>query len=87
MAKLGRNDQCHCGSGKKYKNCCSGFLNYQASSNDRNNLFKINIHLINLKYGFTPVFKYEQNIKVLIALFNSNIPQFGQDYFYSFPSV
>ena len=22
MAKLGRNDQCHCGSGKKYKNCC-----------------------------------------------------------------
>ena len=21
-AKLGRNDPCHCGSGKKYKNCC-----------------------------------------------------------------
>lgn len=22
MAKLGRNDPCHCGSGKKYKHCC-----------------------------------------------------------------
>lgn len=21
-AKLNRNDPCHCGSGKKYKNCC-----------------------------------------------------------------
>ncbi|MGM0760094.1 MAG: SEC-C metal-binding domain-containing protein [Thermodesulfobacteriota bacterium] len=20
--KLGRNDKCHCGSGKKYKKCC-----------------------------------------------------------------
>ncbi len=20
--KIGRNDQCHCGSGKKFKNCC-----------------------------------------------------------------
>ncbi len=20
--KIGRNDQCHCGSGKKYKKCC-----------------------------------------------------------------
>jgi hypothetical protein len=22
-AELGRNDPCHCGSGKKYKKCCS----------------------------------------------------------------
>jgi hypothetical protein len=22
MKKLGRNDPCHCGSGKKYKKCC-----------------------------------------------------------------
>jgi len=22
MSKLGRNDQCRCGSGKKYKKCC-----------------------------------------------------------------
>ena len=24
MAKIGRNDTCHCGSGKKYKRCCLG---------------------------------------------------------------
>jgi hypothetical protein len=24
MAKVGRNDRCPCGSGKKYKNCCEG---------------------------------------------------------------
>ena len=23
-AKIGRNDPCHCGSGKKYKQCCQG---------------------------------------------------------------
>jgi len=23
-AKVGRNDRCPCGSGKKYKNCCAG---------------------------------------------------------------
>ncbi|ABZ83764.1 conserved hypothetical protein [Heliomicrobium modesticaldum Ice1] len=22
MSKIGRNGQCHCGSGKKYKKCC-----------------------------------------------------------------
>ena len=24
MSSPGRNDACHCGSGKKYKNCCLG---------------------------------------------------------------
>ena len=24
--KIGRNDPCYCGSGKKYKNCCIGKL-------------------------------------------------------------
>lgn len=24
MSKIGRNDPCHCGSGKKYKKCCQG---------------------------------------------------------------
>src|SRR2546422_291642 len=24
MSKLGRNEPCHCGSGKKYKRCCGG---------------------------------------------------------------
>lgn len=31
MAKVGRNDPCPCGSGKKYKKCCAG--KKQASSN------------------------------------------------------
>jgi len=30
--KIGRNDSCHCGSGKKYKNCC---LNTQTSSSNK----------------------------------------------------
>ena len=24
MAKTGRNEACHCGSGKKFKHCCEG---------------------------------------------------------------
>ena len=27
--KLGRNDPCHCGSGKKYKRCCMGSVSKQ----------------------------------------------------------
>lgn len=27
-----RNDPCHCGSGKKYKNCCMGIGRERASS-------------------------------------------------------
>jgi hypothetical protein len=26
MKKLGRNDPCHCGSGKKFKKCCEATL-------------------------------------------------------------
>ncbi|MBQ6907461.1 MAG: SEC-C domain-containing protein, partial [Clostridia bacterium] len=26
-AKIGRNDPCPCGSGKKYKKCCGSVLN------------------------------------------------------------
>jgi hypothetical protein len=24
MARIGRNDPCHCGSGRKFKRCCAG---------------------------------------------------------------
>jgi hypothetical protein len=37
MVKIGRNDDCHCGSGNKYKKCC--FLQDEAAL--KNNLFKI----------------------------------------------
>lgn len=30
--KPNRNDPCHCGSGKKYKNCCQGKENNSLSS-------------------------------------------------------
>lgn len=42
MTKLGRNDVCHCGSGKKYKRCC---LDKDAKANSLNlllNQFNIN---------------------------------------------
>lgn len=35
MAKLGRNDKCHCGSGKKYKKCCLDKDQEQAKSNPK----------------------------------------------------
>ena len=36
MSKVGRNDPCHCGSGKKYKKCCGA-----------NNVIEFNPHLYN----------------------------------------
>ena len=41
MSKIGRNDPCHCGSGKKYKKCClnqKSAKNQSTSINDLNNL-------------------------------------------------
>lgn len=32
-AKVGRNDPCPCGSGKKYKNCCMNSGNYEGYEN------------------------------------------------------
>jgi hypothetical protein len=32
MAKPGRNDQCPCGSGRKYKKCCEGKTTSRAQS-------------------------------------------------------
>lgn len=36
MAKVGRNDPCPCGSGKKYKRCCSAL--HEASGRERQRL-------------------------------------------------
>lgn len=33
MEKMGRNEQCHCGSGKKYKNCHLGIDQKKESTN------------------------------------------------------
>ena len=32
MAKIGRNDPCYCGSGKKYKKCCMGIYRGSTST-------------------------------------------------------
>ncbi|MBX2912815.1 MAG: SEC-C metal-binding domain-containing protein [Cyclobacteriaceae bacterium] len=38
MEKIGRNDPCHCGSGKKYKNC---HMDNEASNRGMNKAFVI----------------------------------------------
>lgn len=38
MEKLGRNDLCHCGSGKKYKNC---HMNIESSGRGWNKAFVV----------------------------------------------
>jgi hypothetical protein len=37
-AKIGRNDRCPCGNGKKFKNCC---LQFNITSDDRYNSQKL----------------------------------------------
>lgn len=44
MSKIGRNDPCPCGSGKKYKHCC---INKEITYPDDNDLFRIS------RYGST----------------------------------
>lgn len=45
MGKLGRNDNCHCGSGKKYKNC---HMNSETSSRGMNKAFILVAILVGL---------------------------------------
>lgn len=55
--KIGRNDKCHCGSGKKYKNCCidngEDIANNYFSSYDKIDLLKINgaLQLLSTNHG------------------------------------
>ena len=44
MSKIGRNDPCPCGSGKKYKKCCLG--KYRQTDNDLYNHLKDEIQLL-----------------------------------------
>ncbi|MFC1937968.1 SEC-C metal-binding domain-containing protein, partial [Chloroflexota bacterium] len=41
MSKIGRNDPCPCGSGKKYKKCC-GITGDSKSGISEPNYFEIN---------------------------------------------
>lgn len=65
MTKLGRNDKCHCGSGKKYKKCC--FLvdqeKKQESAKNMDDLFK-NGH------------KITEEVKDMYEYFTTEYPDF-----------
>ena len=55
MEKIGRNDPCPCGSGKKYKKCCEATLSRKGMTNRKienktqvsglSHLFKSLVHL------------------------------------------
>lgn len=47
MSKIGRNDPCPCGSGKKYKNCCLGKKQEQADLKSRLNSLYASIKKVN----------------------------------------
>lgn len=51
MRKLGRNELCHCGSGKKYKNCHRGMDDQKGSQNYRLIIGSIIIFIIILSIG------------------------------------
>lgn len=65
MLKLGRNDPCPCGSGKKYKKCCidrENTLDDAFSDND----FKPNLPKPDKsKYGFTKKYNSGELLKIL----------------------
>ena len=42
MAKIGRNDPCSCGSGKKYKRCC-GFSQPQLTLADQSDMAEVGV--------------------------------------------
>lgn len=73
--KLGRNDPCPCGSGKKYKNCC-GLLNDIASScDDPFEHYSQRVASVKLKldrYFSTDFKKYRQTVKSRFTRFSVN---------------
>ena len=56
MSKLGRNDPCNCGSGKKYKHCC-------ADPTKNNKLAQSRIH-------FSPISEKSSDAGKIISITN-----------------
>lgn len=68
MEKIGRNDPCHCGSGKKYKNC---HMNSESSGRGMNKAFiVVGILIVLLAIGIIGYVSNSQN----------NIEAQGQGY-------
>ena len=73
MSKIGRNDQCPCGSGKKYKKCC---LNKEKTitSNQQvplvNQLYSNPLFSEHLQYVYTKKVKNETINNKLLNIYN-----------------
>jgi hypothetical protein len=57
MNKIGRNEPCHCGSGKKYKNCHQK-IEVQKGSRNRGLIMGAIIIVLIIISGLTIFFKY-----------------------------
>lgn len=73
--KIGRNDLCVCGSGKKYKKCCLNKENKETSKNIKKILFSSNIFLnIEKKVtGLENIFNEYRFCDLVIAIYSINI--------------
>src|SRR5438034_1807180 len=52
--KIGRNDPCHCGSGKKYKNCCGQLASPSAGAKELSIPVALRTALEHLSVGRLP---------------------------------
>jgi|GEM_PF-245783 len=84
MKKIGRNDLCPCGSGKKYKNCCGKSNVITMESLIEKELMNVQVDL--LKFALE---NYEEEVNEFIAdwIEDLNIPEEALEMFYFFTLV
>ncbi|WP_363551328.1 tetratricopeptide repeat protein [Caldifermentibacillus hisashii] len=84
MKKIGRNDLCPCGSGKKYKNCCGKSNVITMESLIEKELMNVQVDL--LKFALE---NYEEEVNEFIAdwIGDLDIPEEALEMFYFFTLV
>lgn len=84
MKKIGRNDLCPCGSGKKYKNCCGKSNVITMESLIEKELMNVQVDL--LKFALE---NYEEEVNEFIAdwIEEFDIPEEALEMFYLFTLV
>lgn len=84
MKKIGRNDLCPCGSGKKYKNCCGKSNVITMESLIEKELMNVQVDL--LKFALE---NYEEEVNEFIAdwIEDLDIPEEALEMFYFFTLV
>lgn len=84
MKKIGRNDLCPCGSGKKYKNCCGKSNVITMESLIEKELTNVQVDL--LKFALE---NYEEEVNEFIAdwIEEFDIPEEALEMFYLFTLV